>query len=202
MAALRSLFGKGAPIPAEPVELIYPRVTSHWSHIALSAVTAVLMLAGIPALVMPLPQLGMWLCQGPLYLLGVLATFLVLVAVSLVLHEITHFVAATVLGKVMARFCCFDKKPAVFWYGSMSRNRAILTAALPFALWCIAPLLMLGHLSPLAALALYVPISFNLVGSRADIGQACYMAWFLPRDSRIYCHPEGLAFALPHCARS
>ncbi len=154
------------------------------------------MLVGIPALVMPLPQLGMWLYRGPCAL-AILATFLVLIAASVVLHEVTHLAAATALGKVKARFCFFDKKPAVFWYGSMSRNRAILTAALPFALWCIAPLLMLGHLSPLAALALYVPISFNLVGSRADIGQACYMAWFLPRDSRIYCHPEGLAFALP-----
>lgn len=89
----------------------------------------------------------------------------------------------------------FRYNPSVFWYGALSRDRAIVTLVSPCVLWGILPLVLLSHLSPLGALMLYILISQNLVGSRTDIAQAFYMARFVPGHARVYCHPDGLAFA-------
>ena len=198
----RNLFEARAPHPDEPVVLIYPRVRKHWAFHAWAAVLAVVVAFVIPALLMRdgvLRQLGFGVYQlihhdhGRLF--ADVLVFLAITAGSVAVHEGTHLFAATVIGKATGRFSVFRLNPAMFWYGSISRNHAILTLLLPCVLWGILPLLMLAHLSTLATLIIYVPISQNLVGSRTDIAQAFYLVRFLPPSARIYCHPEGLAFA-------
>jgi hypothetical protein len=202
---LKSLFQRHTPYPAESVELIYPRLRSHWLFHAWTALVSVLAVTAIPMALMSshdawaLAQLaGYWLHRivdqhEPAWTVAV-PTLLAMTAASALLHETTHLVTASCIGQVTARFSLFRFNPAVFWYGSMSRNRAVLTLVMPCVLWGILPLLLVGRLQPLVALILYVPIWQNLVGSRADLAQALYLIRCVPRAARIYCHPDGLAY--------
>ena len=204
MNAVLSMFESEAPMPDMPVELIQPQRKARWAWyvwtVALSALTIVV----IPEAVIGESGLALWgrwlhrtVDTGSWSDLKLLVPFAAICAVSVVCHELIHLTAATLLGRVPARFTAFQWNPAVFWHGSLSRNNAIATALLPFILLGILPLFMLAQLSPLHALILYIPISQNLIASRFDIAQAFYMARCLPVDARVYCHPEGLAYALP-----
>jgi hypothetical protein len=204
MNAVLSMFESEAPMPDTPVELIPPRLKASWAWHAWTILLSVLTVIVVPEAVLGkrgLEQCSQWLHQtvdsGAWGILKLLVPFAGIFVASLIVHELTHFAAARLLGKVRARFSVYRGNPAVFFYDSLSRNHAIATALLPCILWGILPLLALPHFSPLHALILYIPVSQNLAGSRFDIAQAFYMARCLPAEARVYCHPEGLAYALP-----
>ena len=206
---MRRFFSKGAPCPHESVELIYSRVRAHWGYHAWTVALAALIVFVIPTIARGprmLPRLGAWLHRlidyhSPSWLLTVPAILGVTI-LSICLHEATHLTAATFVGRVRARFSLFGLNPAVYWIGSMSRNEAIAVLVLPCVIWGIVPLTLLAHLPSFEALLLYVLASQNLIGSRTDIAQALFMVRFLPVGARIYCHPDGLAFAHASDARA